>query len=134
MTHLSRKKLPKQTEIQMMTFMLEALTHIGNTKDMALLLRVLLTETEKRMLAKRLMAVYLIYQGKSDVEIAYVLNLTRPTIQKIKMIYDYQSEDYKAFLKAINRYIGKESLKAILKGVLEYPLTHPRMSYGFSNQ
>ena len=128
MTHLSRSKLPKHTEIQMMTFMLEALTRIGNTKEMALLLKVLLTETEKRMLAKRLMAVYLIYEGKKDVEISGALNLTRATIQKIRLIYTYQGEDYKAFLKAVNRHVGKETIKTIIKEIVMYPLTHPRIS------
>src|SRR3990172_8201778 len=82
MTHVSHKKLSKQTEAEIISALKSALTNL-KPNDVNKVFSALLTKTEQIMLAKRLTAAYLLLEGASYDQISKSLNLTEQTISKV---------------------------------------------------
>ncbi len=92
MPHVSRNKLPKDIEEQLLNNFDLVLSSISNKDRMIKFLSFLLTETERVMLAKRLAVVILVSEGKADSEISNSLHITRMTIGKIRYFYEARAK------------------------------------------
>ena len=84
MPHVSKRKLDKEALKQLdsaLTWMFSGL----RGKEVGLILRTLMTPTEKVMFGKRLGILYLLKEDKSEAVIAEALKTTQPTVSRIKL-------------------------------------------------
>lgn len=122
MTPLSRWKMDKEDEKQVRHVLVSELAKISTEKEMKELLNILLSNTEKLMIAKRVFVFVLIEQGDSDMEIARKLHFTRATVQRLRLNYEYQYELEKPVKQIVKGFEESVILKEILKKFLKYAL------------
>ena len=114
MTHVSRKRLEKETE----EVLYKALTAIFSNlsfQEVRYLTTTLLTKTEKLMLMKRLGILYLLQEGKSQEEIAKALKTTRQTVARIQLqLLTIPEEDKKFVLDKLSSWKNFTLFKNVL--------------------
>lgn len=77
-------------------------------------LGALLSETERTMLAKRLMVTYLLSEESEESIIAAALKVTPATVSRLKMWYELKGAGYQAALKELRQQREIEELKNLL--------------------
>ena len=118
MTHISRKKLSSQTETEIIDALISVFTNLS-LNDLKKVFFALITETERLMMAKRLLTIFLLSEAYSYEKIANSLNLTDQTISRIHFEANQSPSDYNFLLKKLNPWKRKRLLKEILKEVGE---------------
>lgn len=96
------------------------LTKIQDTPEMEGFLNVLLTETERVMLAKRLALIVLISEGLPDSEIAQTLHVTRITVAKTRYFYEARGDGFRVALKKLEEQQQLEKFKKLLTSLARY--------------
>lgn len=109
MPHVSRYKLPKKIEQELIKNLNLVLSTISKHEDMLTFLNALLTDTEKLMLAKRLAIIILISEGLPDSHIATKLNVTRMTVAKMR--YFYEARGKKGYGVALSKIASDKRLQ-----------------------
>lgn len=94
------------------------LVNISDRVEMESLLKTLLSESEYLMIAKRLVAFVLIDEGYTDVQIARVLHITRPTACRLRLVYRTSKEKQEPVVKVVGKLKDNEEFKKVLKRVL----------------
>lgn len=97
---------------------------IGDRDDMKKFIDVLLGKTEFLMIAKRMVAILLIDSGKTDVEIARLLHVTRATASRFRTTFK-MSADKPEGLKIVDQLKNDQQIKEFLERLKEYLLTAP---------
>lgn len=121
MPHVSRHKLPKDIEKQLLNNFNVVMSSITKKDKMLKFLNSLLTNTERVMLAKRLAIVILISEGKSDTEISNSLHITRMTVGKIRYFYEARAkEGFDIALSELNSQKVKDEVKSFLTSLARY--------------
>lgn len=121
MPHVSRIKLPKNIESQLLENFDSVLSSISDRERMIMFLNALLTNTERLMLAKRLAAVVLISEELDDSKISRALNITRITVAKIRYYYESRArEGYDIALKEIQSKRIKAQFRKMLDALGRY--------------
>lgn len=116
MPQLSKIKLDKKIEKNLIETMEIILVKIKINKDMNSFLFSFLTPTERLMLAKRLAAIILIKEGLSHSQISSSLHLTRVTVAKLELFLEARGQGYEAAFKILrNEKIFKELRQTLLK-------------------
>jgi DNA-binding NarL/FixJ family response regulator len=123
MTPLSRWKLQPEAEKQVKEILVQELTKIGKIPEMEMLADLLWSETEKLILAKRVLAFILIKKGMSDTEIAKRLHLTRETVQRQRIRYIRLLEKDKPVSEVIDKIETSRVVKEIMQGLMKYAVT-----------
>lgn len=88
MTHISSKKLKKETLNKLYDQFGKALEKSSRKSGVSFFLGDLLTRTEKIMLAKRFAVIYLLAQGLPTSYIAESLRMSYTTITKMSIKYE----------------------------------------------
>ncbi len=78
------------------------------------LLVMLLSDTERIVIAKRLVTFVLIEKGVNDTEIAKSLNLTRTTVNRLRWIYKYIKEKKEPVIETIKQVNKTNIIEDIL--------------------
>lgn len=120
MPHVSRNKLEKKTEEQLIHNLTAALSHIEQHTDMLTFLSALLTDTEKLMLAKRLAIIILLEEGLPDAHIATALHVTRITVAKMRYFYEARGEGFVIALQTLKKLEQFATLKKSLIALVNY--------------
>lgn len=136
MPQVSRHKLSKKTEEELVKNLNLVLAAISKHEEMLIFLTALLTNTERLMLAKRLAIIVLIADGVSDSQIANMLHVTRMTVSKMryflesrgqegykialsKIASDKRFQEFKKFLLALARYSIRAAGGYVKPGILD---------------
>lgn len=122
MPHVSRVKLPKKTEENLIRTLELVLTKIGKEEQTREFLFSLLSSTERVMLAKRLAIIVLLKEGVSDSEIAQTLHVTRVTVNKMHLLMQLKSTGFEAALKKIKEDENTQELRAALIKLAGYSI------------
>lgn len=77
----------------------------------------LMSGTERLMVAKRFVAVALLYQGLDDKTIAETLNMTRSTVNKLALIAQVKNQGFNLAVKKLRGEKKKQEVKKILLGI-----------------
>jgi len=122
MTRVSKNLLSPSVEKKIKNIFLDELVKITNKYHMASFFGNLLTDSEKIMLAKRLVAFVLIDQNVPDHHISESLHLTRETVARFRLTY-WRAKDKNEPVATIVRKIQhrvefKKLLKEILTGYI----------------
>jgi uncharacterized protein YerC len=120
MTHVSRWKLPKEEEKNLIDALRLVLTRLTKDEEMEAFLDSLLTETEKIMLAKRLALVVLLEEGLTESQIAEALHVTRITVSKMHYFFESRGHGYKLALKKLAEQKMLDEFKKLLFSFLAY--------------
>src|SRR5579872_44203 len=120
MTHLSRNRLDKETEKELINKLSLALNHVKNAADMSSLLTNLLTDTERLMIAKRLAIITLLDEGLPDAHIAEVLHVTRITVAKMRYYNEARGNGFSLALSRLKSVKPFEEFKQMLLSLATY--------------
>ena len=122
MTPLSRWKLDKKDEEEINEFLIVELEKISSKKKMETLVKVLFSDTEKLMMAKRMFAFVLIDQGLEDMQIVRRLHVTRETAARLRRIYRHLDEINLPVKPLVKQISESETLKALMNKFLKYAI------------
>jgi len=83
----------------------------------------LITETETKMLIKRLAILFLLNQGLDLENIAKETCTTRQTVARIRLqLLEIPDEDKSFVIKELNKWKNIETFKSLLKSLSELPI------------
>lgn len=122
MPQVSRRKLTKETEAEVIKQLKLVLTKISKMEEMSFFLDTFLTETEKLMLAKRLTIVILLKEGIPESQIAATLHVTRMTVSRTRYYLEARGQGYGVALQKIAREKELLALKIILLKLVNYSI------------
>lgn len=116
MPHVSRIKLDKKAERNLIKNLSLILAKIKKEEEMNIFLISLLTPTERLMLAKRIAIIILLKEGVSESHIASALHVTRVTVSRLQFFWEARGEGYGIALKILeNEKLMKEFRDGLLK-------------------
>jgi uncharacterized protein YerC len=120
MPHVSRNKLDKKVELELIESINQVLSHISKPDEMTIFINSLLTQTEKLMIAKRLAIIVLLKEGLSDSQIANILHVTRITVAKMELFYEARGSGFDIALKKLEQQKKLESFRKFLISLAKY--------------
>lgn len=120
MPQVSRNKLSKKTEDELIRNLNLVFSKIQSASEMQIFQQALFTDTEKLMLAKRLAMIVLIEDKQSDSEISHILHLTRITVAKMRYFYEARGDGFKIALKKLEEQKQLDSFKKFLISLARY--------------
>ncbi len=120
MPHVSRWKLQKNEEKNLLSAFRLVLAKLTKDEDVDAFLNSLLTSTEKIMLAKRLAIVVLIEEGLTESQISESLHVTRVTVEKMQYFYEGHGQGYKLALNKLEQQKQLDQFKFLLLSFLKY--------------
>lgn len=121
MTHVSRKKLDKNSEELFVDALFNVLAK-ADKKQVKEILSILVSSTELTMLYKRLIIILLLNQGYAIDEITNATNTTRQTVSRINLLLKVSSKEAKdTLLKRLSLWHKRNLVKDVLKSLLEIP-------------
>lgn len=120
MPQVSRWKLTKKTETELVKQLKLVLTKVSKIEEMSFFLDTFLTETERLMLAKRLAIAILLKEEISESQIAATLHVTRMTVSRTRYYLDAHGQGYEIAFQKIAREKDLIDLKIILLKLANY--------------
>ena len=115
MTHLSRKKVPENT-INILKKSTEYIFSKLKPKEFDGIANTLLTETERKMLYKRIGIIYLLKNKVPEIEIADILKTTRQTVARIRLqLQTIPAKEKDILLKKLHSWKNISTLKSLVK-------------------
>jgi Trp operon repressor len=119
MTHVSRKRLDTKTKRYFYNLLVQSLTDLNST-DINKVLSILLTNTEKVMLYKRLLIIYLLNKNYSLTQIKNITKTTIQTVERIRFqMNTYDFDDINLLLGKLDQKEEKIKLKDIIMAILD---------------
>lgn len=122
MPHVSRHKLDRKTEKELIDSLNDVLASIGKGEEMIQFLDALLTSTEKVMLAKRLATIVLLEEGLTESQISDILHVTRATVAKMQLFYEARGQGFKIGIKKLDEKKKLEVFKKFLISLARYSI------------
>jgi len=122
MPQVSRWKLTKETETELIKQLKLVLTKISKMEEMSFFLDAFLTETEKLMLAKRLAIVILLKEEVPESRIAETLHVTRMTVSRTRYFLEARGQGYKVALRKVAKEKELLALKIFLLKLVDYSI------------
>lgn len=120
MPQVSRNRLSKNAENEVIANLNITLSSIQKSGDMVSFLDSLLTPTEKVMIGKRLAMIVLIEQGLHDSQITDLLHVTQATIAKMRLFYEARGSGFKVALKKLEEQKRLKAFKDTLLEMVEF--------------
>lgn len=123
MPHLSRFKLSKKAEEELIKNLELILTKLSKEEEMKEFLLSLLTSTERLMLAKRLAMALLIKEGVPESHIADTLHVTRDTVSRMQLFLEVRGKGYESAFKKLKNDRLLREFKTFLIDLARYALS-----------
>ena len=115
MPHVSRRILDKRTQELIEDALASLLANLSSS-EVKKVFSVLLTDTERLMIAKRVAAAFFIRENVPESKIAEILKLTRLTVSRFMLLIKVGSQETWEFIfKKLERWDRFSTLKQILK-------------------
>lgn len=122
MPHVSRIRLSKRAEKELLHTLDVILTKIVKEEDIDTFLMSLLTPTERLMIAKRLAITILLKEGISDTQIAETLHVTRVTVSRLRYFYESRGVGYEIVFKILSNEKIAVEIRNTLLGLVGYSI------------
>ena len=123
MTPVSRKKLPKTTELLLNDALVDTFSNL-NKNEVIQVISTLLTDTEVEMLRKRVGMLFLLNENLVDKHIARILATTRQTVVRIKLqLLNISDEDKNFVINKLNKWKRVKQLKNLAKDIGTLPIS-----------
>lgn len=125
MPHVSFRKLPEKTERELIENLKAVFRKINKDEEMSSLFHSLLSSTEQLMLSKRLAIIVLLEEGIPESKIADALNVTRITVEKMRLFVETKGGGFKIALKKLEEEKRLKEFKSTLLELADY-MANPR--------
>ena len=122
MPHISRLKLNKQIEKELVEALTFTFTNLTKADDMQKFLTSLFSPTEELMLAKRFAIVVLLKEGFSQIEISRTLHVTRETVSRIALLQEIKGDGFNIALQKLDAQKKVQELKEVLIKLAGYSI------------
>jgi uncharacterized protein YerC len=122
MSQVSKIKLDKKTEQDLLHNFDLVLSNIKKDSEMYYFLNSLLTKTERVMLAKRLAIVVLLKEGVSQRSISGALGVTQSTVSRMDIFLDARGAGYEVALRKLAADKAFLEFKEILMELAGYTI------------
>lgn len=123
MTHVSKIKLNKIKEKELIRNFDLVLTKITSYPDMESFLGSLLTPTERIMLVKRLAIVVLLKEGIPQMDISRALCVTQATVSRMQLFLEAKGDiGYTVALRQLENEKILQEFKKLLLGLVKYSI------------
>ena len=123
MPHVSKKKLPVNIEKLLEEALVKVFSNL-QSNSVKKVFSTLITETETKMLMKRLAILFLLNQGLDLENIAKETRTTRQTVARIRLqLLEIPDESKSFVIKELNKWKNIETFKSLLKGLSELPIS-----------
>lgn len=122
MPHVSRFKLDKKTESNLVNTFELVLAKLSKEEQIREFLFSMLSSTERLMLAKRLAIVVLLKEGVPQTKVAQTLHVTRVTVGKMQLLLEARSKGFEAALEKLNQEQNMREIKTMLLNLAGYSI------------
>ena len=122
MPHVSKKRLDKRQEKELIRNFELVLTKISNDSQMHDFLGSLLTPTEKVMLAKRLAIVVLLKEEIPQASVVSALNVTQATVSRMQLFLESRGGGYEIALNKLAKEKAFVEFKKLLLKIAGYSI------------
>lgn len=120
MTHISRRKLSKKTEIEILKSFQVVIKRISLETETESFLSSIMSDTEKLMIAKRLAIIVLLNEKIPETEIANSIHVTRETVRRTKLLSEIKGAGYSVAIKILEDEKMLSNFKNILLSLTKY--------------
>jgi len=117
MSQVSKRKLKPKAEVNIQKTFIKILSSFKTEQELGIFLESFLSKTERIMLAKRFLVLYLLEKENKIQEIADTLNITPATIVKLNFKRKLDHENLSLAFKKMDKEVLKESVKDLAKTV-----------------
>ncbi len=125
MTHISYRKLPEKTEEELINNLKIVFKKINKDEEISSFFLSLLSSTEQLMLSKRLAIIVLLQEGIPEYKISDMLNVTRITVERMRLFWETKGEGFKIALSKLEEEKRLKDFKNMLFELTDYAL-NPR--------
>ncbi len=122
MTHISKRVLSDEVKKNILDSFDAIVGNLKSQNQASVFLATALTETERIMIAKRLVAAFLLRHNIDQNEIAETLKLTPATISKLRLWVKLNQKGFEFVFSQLEKERGKKIAKQILYRLLDYAL------------
>lgn len=122
MTHLSRRQLGLEAKKYTLDSLSYIFKEIDTKQEMDKFLNSILTETERLMISKRVVAAFLLRHNIEEAKISDTLKLTPATISRLKLWIQTRSEGFELVFKRLEKARRMLIVKKIMYKLLNYAL------------
>lgn len=98
MPQVSRRRLEKDVQVRIQELFYDAFKHAQSNNSLSNFVNDLLTDTEKKMVSKRLAIAYLLLQEYPYRVIADLLKVSTTTVGRVKLVLDEKGAGYRSVL------------------------------------
>lgn len=122
MPHISRIKLNKKLEQELIETLELVLIKLTRAEEMKGFLLSLLTPTERLMLAKRLAIIILLKEKLPESHIADALHVTRGTVARMQLFLEARGQGYEVAMHVLQNEKLMQDLKEVLIKLAGYTI------------
>lgn len=122
MPHVSRYKLDKKTEEELIKNLKIVFGKIVKPEEITMLFSSLFSSTEQLMFAKRLAIVVLLNEKIPESQIADILHVTRVTVEKMRLFLETRGEGFNIALKKLEEEKMLQEFKKFLIKLARYSI------------
>ena len=122
MPHVSKRKIEPKIQkytLDSLTFLLKDLNNISDTEKF---LTSVLSETERLMIAKRVVAAFLLRHNIDSIKIQDLLKLTPATVARLKLWILTHKEGFDVIFDKLEKRRRNNTVKEILFNILDYAI------------
>lgn len=122
MPHVSKRKIEpeiKKHTLNSLTFLIKDLNSVPDTQKF---LSSVLSETERIMIAKRIVAAFLLRHNIESEKIQDILKLTPATVARLKLWIQTHQDGFDIIFNKLERQRRSEIAKEILFKILDYAI------------
>jgi len=122
MTQISKRKLKPQVEKDLLDSFSYILKELKSKQDVDKFLFSALTDTERLMVAKRIVTAFLLKNNVEEKKISETLKLTPATITRLKMWISIRKEGFDLVFNKLEKRSNENILKQIFLKILNYSI------------
>lgn len=122
MAHLSKRVLKPEIRDQISTALVHIVKTLDSGNDVDKFLNTILSPTEQLMIAKRVVASYLLIHNVPGNEICDLLKLTPETVCRLKLRMLLAGKDFDSIIKKLETLKRNKIIKEILFKILNYAI------------
>lgn len=122
MPHVSKRKIEPKIQKHILDSFTHLLKDLDNVPDTEKFLTSIFSETERLMIAKRLVATFLLRHNIESERIQDILKLTPATVSRLKLWIQTHQEGFDVIFDKLEKQRRWEIAKEILFKVLDYAI------------
>lgn len=122
MTHVSKRKIEPEIKKQILDSLTLLIKNLNNVPDTEKFLSSILSETERIMIAKRVVGAFLLRHNIESEKIQDILKLTPATVARLKLWIQTHQEGFDMIFNKLERQRQGEIAKEILFKILDYAI------------